>query len=424
MSVTVSGPMPIVQETSSRIVLRHNPRAAFYVTLGFTAALVAVLKLVPSPMKWLFAAAFGFFVFILVLFTLYRDELQIDLANRQWRRGSGFFWSIEQTRGALDEIPAVVMVLARRDSRDDDAPTWNVSIQAPAWKKEIVLGAYAKEEEGYRALETWSKKLRRDAVDRSGAAEVRTPWDALDSSLRDRAAAAAVRGADVDATAALDAAFGSGAALAAPVRGRPSEAPPAGSRIVVTRENGRKRIVMPPMGWNAGATFVTVFGGAFAGLGTVAALAGAHVIKGVMVNGRILDRPDWPMTALGSFFALIGYALIVAMIMGSRAREYVEDARERLLFGNTWLGLSWGEKALAKREIEGVDLSASPTASTVSRVRERLARERFDDTPEPEPGSVTDVRIRSDARVVRLGRYLPEADQRWLRDILEVLAKS
>lgn len=36
----------------------------------------------------------------------------------------------------------------------------------------------------------------------------------------------------------------------------------------------------------------------------------------------------------------------------------------------------------------------------------------------------TDVRVRTDARVVRIGRYLPSEDQRWLRDTLEAMAAS
>src|SRR4051812_17112767 len=111
--------MPIVSETTSRIVLRHNARAALYVGVGMAAALVAVLVLVPSPIKFVFAAAFGLFVLLVGFAGFWRDELEIELGNRQWRRRAGFAGSVTETRGTLDDIPAVVLALERHASRDD-----------------------------------------------------------------------------------------------------------------------------------------------------------------------------------------------------------------------------------------------------------------------------------------------------------------
>jgi hypothetical protein len=408
MGVQVNSPMPIVLETQSRILLRHNQKAALAVGLGMLAAAVAAVVLIPGGPKLLFGGVFGLFALIVLIFAFYRDELLIDLGGRQWRRSNGFVGRVEETRGALDEIPEVELTLKR--SSGDDSPKWDVSIQAPRWKSAVILESHAREESGYAALEKWSTKLRRDALDRSGQNEVRTAWDALNKSLRDRALRGEAPAAGF-ADQALAAAFGPASASASPH-------PPAGSRIVITRESGRQRIVLPPMGWNSGATFMTLFGLCFGGFGTVAALVGLHVITGVRVNGRMPDGPVWGFAAAAAFFAFIGYGMIAAMVVGSRAREFVEDAHERLLVGNTWGGLTWGEKRLAKREIEGVDLSASPTSAKGMRA------ERDPHPPRTPTSGTTDVRIRTDARVLRVGRYLPEPDQRWLRDTLEGMARS
>lgn len=106
------------------------------------------------------------------------------------------------------------------------------------------------------------------------------------------------------------------------------------------------------------------FASVFLGVGVLAALVGAYVITGVTVNGSIPDGPTRGLAAAGTFFAPIGLALVLAMIIGTRAREWIEDAPDHLLVGHGWLGLTWGEKRLPKkREIEGVDLSTSPTSS-------------------------------------------------------------
>jgi hypothetical protein len=42
----------------------------------------------------------------------------------------------------------------------------------------------------------------------------------------------------------------------------------------------------------------------------------------------------------------------------------------------------------------------------------------------PPPGVAKDVRIRSDAKVLRIGRSLPEGDQVWLRDTLDTMVRG
>ena len=75
------------------------------------------------------------------------DQLEIDLAGRQWRRRSGFAGSVSETRGSLDEIPEVALELKRTSTGEDDAPSWAVSIQAPRWKSAVVLEAHARDPE-------------------------------------------------------------------------------------------------------------------------------------------------------------------------------------------------------------------------------------------------------------------------------------
>ena len=85
--------------------------------------------------------------------------------------------------------------------------------------------------------------------------------------------------------------------------------------------------------------------------------------------------------------------------VGAQAREWIEDGTDALLVGYSGVGLTWGVKRIPKRSIEAIDLSAAPTAQVG--MRERRRRElgqAMDDDPR-------DLRIRTDASVLRIGRY-------------------
>src|SRR6188474_530113 len=107
MDIRVNSPLPIVLDTPSKIVLRHNRRAALLVGLAMAGAGVAAFALIPDKARLLFGLGFGFFAAICVVFSFWNDQLEIDLAGRQWRRRSGFAGSVSETRGSLDEIPEV-----------------------------------------------------------------------------------------------------------------------------------------------------------------------------------------------------------------------------------------------------------------------------------------------------------------------------
>jgi hypothetical protein len=199
---------------------------------------------------------------------------------------------------------------------------------------------------------------------------------------------------------------------------RVSSQPPRGSRIVVTSERGRRRISIPPLGWNFGVFLVAAFGGIFAGFGGFAALVGAGIVTGVRVNGEMPTGPVWFLAAIGSLFVLIGISIALAVLVGSRAREFVEDGADRVVVGYSVVGMRWGRKALLKREIEGVDLATSPTARWSAVSAKMQKREG------PPPGAAKDVRIRTDANVLRIGRSLPPADQLWLRDTLDAMVRG
>ena len=289
-----------------------------------------------------------------------------------------------ETSGDLTEIPEVALELARAASSEDSSPIWNVEIRAPSWPKAVVLASETKEEDGYAQLERWAKLLECDAVDRTGTEVVRTAPGAWNAPLARRAAPEATAG---------------GFAV------RVSAHPPRGSRIVVTSERGRRRVVIPPTGYSVGTAIFVAFGAVFGGFGGLAAMVGAGVITGGRVNGEMPDGPVWFLAALGSLFFLIGILLALAALVGGRTREWIEDAPDRLVVGSSGIGLTWGRKTLLKRAVEGVDLSVSPNA-TWSKVAARR-----DGRTGPPAGVDRDVRIRTDTRVLRIGRYLPEADQ-------------
>jgi hypothetical protein len=138
----------------------------------------------------------------------------------------------------------------------------------------------------------------------------------------------------------------------------------------------------------------------------------------VRVNGVVPTSPVWPMVIMGAVFALIGLLIMIAPAVGARAREWIEDAPDALAIGHSGFGMTWGVKRLPKRSIEGVDLSASPTA--VSGMRKK----RLTDLGQASDDDPRDLRIRTDAEVVRLGRYLTAEELRWLRDRVESMVRG
>jgi hypothetical protein len=407
----MSGGMSLVHDTPSSVLFRYQGRTAVLLFFVFAGAAVAVSRLVPDTGRWIFTFAFGFFAVILAAGSLWREELELSLASGQWRQRRGWVLSgAREKRGALDEIPEVELVLDRKSSSEDSSPTWQVRIQAPAWPSPVIVASSSKEEKGYAELEAWAKRLRKDAVDRTGDQERRTAWGELDQPL----ATAAVAPIGTPATGFADAAL----AEAYAPRPRVSEHPPAGSRIVVTSEKGRRRIVLPAIGFNTGVVAFALFGLVFGGFGAVFALVASTVIPNVRVNGEIPTAPVWPMVIMGSVFALIGVLIMVAPAVGARTREWIEDGSDVLVVGYSGIGFTWGVKRIPKRSIESIDLSASPTAQVGMRERKLRALGRaVDDDPR-------DLRIRTDAQVLRVGRYLTAEELRWFRDRVEAMVRG
>jgi hypothetical protein len=294
---------------------------------------------------------------------------------------------VKETRGTLADIRQVTLVLNRRTASDDSSPTWEVAVAAPQWEDGVVLESTLREEAGYAALKKWAERLRLDAVDRSGDEEVRTAWNQMDRAVL---AAGAFSDAGVDDR----------------VSALPRHPPPQ-SRILVVEGPGRSRILLPPIGWNTGATFLTLFGTLFGGIGGTATLAALNILKGIRVNGRILDGPDWGFAAFTSVFLLIGVAIVVGTIVGTRASELIEDAGDELVLGFKLGDFGWGKKRLPKRDVLDLDLSAGPMASAGN-------RRHTQSSPPSLPKSPRDIRIRTDKRVIRFGKDLSEEEQQWL----------
>ena len=181
------------------------------------------------------------------------------------------------------------------------------------------------------------------------------------------------------------------------------------------RERGRTRILLPPIGFNGGVLFLALFGLAFGGSAAAAAL---RLLGDVRVNSEIPTEPVWGLALMGGIFALIGLAILLAPLIGAAASEWIEDARGSLIVGYRGWGMSGGVRTLPKREIESIDLSAAP--NTPARVRYHglgKARSPAEDAPR-------DLRIRTAARVLRIGRHLSPEELRWLTQRVEVMARG
>jgi len=183
----------------------------------------------------------------------------------------------------------------------------------------------------------------------------------------------------------------------------------------VIRERGRTRILLQPIGFNGGVLFLALFGLAFDGSAAAAAL---RLLGDVRVNSEIPTELVWGLAVMGGIFALIGLTILLAPLIGAAASEWIEDARGSLDRGLPRLGDELGREDAPKREIESIDLSAAP--NTPARVRRHglgKARSPAEDAPR-------NLRIRTAAHVLRIGRHLSPEELRWLTQLVEAMARG
>jgi hypothetical protein len=321
--------------------------------------------------RWLMTGMGVFFVLLGSGGALWRYDLAIDLMARTYRGRRGFLPAPRRLQGSLDELDGVELTRRWRSGDDSSHAVWVVGLDFRSWDRPLSLFETTSERKGYAKLETLSRLLRADAIDRTGPDEVRRPWDDLDRAIGDQAQAAS----ESDTPAPAD--------------------PPAGSAIEWTRgETGSEMVVLPAPGFNAGTVLLVLFSLPFAAFGTVALLAVSGAID-IAFEGS--DAAAW---IVGAVFVFIGLVLCAGAVFGSVAREIVRLDAADLVFSLRAFGREYRVRRLPRREIEEIAIKPSS------------AGEARDD----------EVVVRSKRRVLRIGSRLNAAELEWLQRALTYLA--
>ncbi len=385
----------VVRETESEIYLAHHPLGGVvFAVIGGVFAAIGYMAIADGVGKWVFTGMGLVFVAIGIGGALWRYELRLDLNARRYTRRKGFWPSPTLTEGGLEEIEGVVLVTEERRSKNHSYTVWVVKLPFRGEEEPLSVGEERGEAEGYQRAESLAKRLRMPLLDRTEMPERVTPWDKLDETVADRAAAKS-----------------KGWGLPTSVSG-----PPAGSQIHFDETPGRRTILLPPMGINVLSVFLGLFGLAFAAGGGFFLYA---KLSGMPVN----ENPEGAVWVIAPVFLSIGLGVVTIAAATARGRALVREDGDTLAIGWRALGRDWGLKRFAKREIEQIEVRVAAEATSRGRGRLRIggASVALGSAPST-PGQ--EVMVRSDQAVARLGKNLTDEERQWLRDALVGMASG
>jgi hypothetical protein len=344
--------------------------------------------------KWIFTGVGLLFVFIGISAMFWRHELCFDLNARRYTRRKGFWPTPALTEGGLEELEGVALVREERHSKNHSYLVWVVQLPFRGEQKPVSVAEERDEAKGYRRAESLAKRLRLPLLDRTEVPERVTPWDKLDETVADRAAARS-----------------KGWSFAASL-----SAPPPGSRIQFDETPSRRAILLPPPGLNFPSVFLVLFGlafTAFAGFFLYAKLDGMP----------IRENPEGAAWIIAPLFLLIGLAITLGGVAAGAGRDMVREEGDTLAVGWRVLGREWLPKKFAKREIEQIEVRVAAEPASRSRGRLRIGGASISlGHSTHTPGQ--EVLVRSDRAVARLGKNLSDEERQWLRDALTAMASG
>lgn len=322
-----------------------------------------------------------FFAALGLIGWLWRDRIELDLATRRWKRTSGFFLAPSSTDGPISTLSGISIELdwetvgSRRNRRK--VAEWEVGLVFAPGDRPLTFVETRDETEAYRIGEDMAARLGLDLLDRTRGRDARTPPARVNMPLA----------ASVDRTE--------------PVAAR-AELPP-GSRVSISGEAGRRMIHIAPPGFGAGTAMLLLVGLVFAGIGLSVLLIVTGLLA-VPFSGSAAAGG-----AVGAGFLAVGGFLAWAASAGAWRAHWVREDADRLVFGSAVFGSQKQDASIPKRAIEAVDIVESSESRRASS-RGRHARSQ--------------VRVRSDEEIVRLGSDLPAGEQAWLRETLTAMAEG
>jgi len=180
------------------------------------------------------------------------------------------------------------------------------------------------------------------------------------------------------------------------------------SGVTVSVEAGHRLVTLPPRGFAPGSVVMPL----------VCLVVG---VAAILAGSGHLPTSDSPveMLLVGSAFVLFGAFLLGQAVIRARSHEWIRDEGDRLVFGRGGFGGDRDVQVIPKAEIEDVGIVASSATRRRSRSSFRIGGFRVG--PRRDGSAGTEVRVRSDDRVVRLGSALDADDRRWLRSALAAM---
>lgn len=394
--------LQLVKEGDREILLAHRPMGG-WVFFGIGAGIfhLAYSGVIDErTARWWFGGAGAFFAVIGLLGAFWRYELSLDLVTRTYQRRKGFWPRAALKRGPLDDLEGVVLTMEIRRSSSTKggphySPVWVLGLAFAGERKPVSIMEFYREAKAYQRLEALAEKLRVPAIDRTGEQERRIAWDALDRSLQEELR----RG-----TARWEAGAGGGIP---PL--------PPGSTIEVLPGPSGRTILLPAPGFSWGMMFFFLFGSAFVGLGGTAHWAKATGLQ-------MTESPQGSAWVLGPLFILVGLALLLLAAAASRGRMMIREDPSGLAFGYQVFGRPVRLRRLPKGEIEEIRLRPVAAGGRDATLRVGPVSVRW---PRQKTQQRTELFVRSDREVVRLGKELRPEEQEWLRrTLLSLLAGS
>lgn len=385
----------LIRETESEVTFAHQPLSGVVFTLfGGVFAAIGYWGIPAGIGKWVFTGVGLVFVFIGITAMFWRHELRFDLHARRYTRRKGFWPAPALTEGGLEEIEGVLLVQEERRAKNHTYLVWVVKLPFRGEEKPVSVAEERDEAKGYRRAESLAKRLRVSLLDRTAMPERVTPWDKLDETVADRAAA-------------VSKGWSFAARLSAPL---------PGSRIQFDQTPSRRAILLPPAGLNFLSVFLALFGLAFAAFGGFFLYA---KVSGMPVR----ENPEGAVWVIAPVFLAIGLGTVLIGVATASGRALVREEGDTLIFGWRALGREWLPKKFAKREIEQIEVRVAAETASRSGPRLRMGGAsiplgRSTHTPGQE------VLVRSDRAAVRLGKNLSDEERQWLRDALTALASG
>lgn len=368
------------RQSDSELRFAHSILSGWiFAAIGCAGVYFGVWQTDSAMVKWLGIGMGGLFALMGVGGALWRYELTLDLMARSYRRRRGFWPTPRKLQGSLSELRGVLLTRSWRMGDNSQHPIWVVNLEFQGWDKPVSFYETTSERKGYRKLEELARRLQIPAIDRTGDRETtRSPYE-LDRSVVDR---------------------GRDPGKAEPIH--TIEEPPPGSGIEwVKPEIGAPMIVLPALGFNVGSLVLIFFGLPFLSLGALA-LASAVGWTGIEVHGSLAAK--W---IVGSVFVLIGAAMLAGVVFGGIAREIIRDDGDAIRITLRAFGWHYRKRRLLTREIE--EISVKPSGSSQSRASSGPVK--------------TEVVLRTDDEVTRIGGDLQPDSQHWLSRTLLALAR-